>query len=66
MKPCCFSTIMNTLLKYMTISNSGKQMTLMNAVLPSIQKRMGKRILSLTREMSANGSAAKIGRHLRL
>ncbi|MCD8239228.1 MAG: hypothetical protein LUC92_07835 [Clostridiales bacterium] len=42
MKPCCFSTIMNTLLKYMTISNSGKQMTLMNTTFAEYKEKKGK------------------------
>ncbi|MCD7855142.1 MAG: hypothetical protein LUG66_05970 [Clostridiales bacterium] len=42
MKPCGFSTIMNTLLKYMTISNSGKQMTLMNAAFAEYTEKNGK------------------------
>ncbi|MCD7778321.1 MAG: tetratricopeptide repeat protein, partial [Clostridiales bacterium] len=37
-----FSTIMNTLLKYMTISNSGKQMTLMNAAFSEYIEKNGK------------------------
>ncbi|MCD8238019.1 MAG: hypothetical protein LUC92_01595 [Clostridiales bacterium] len=42
MKPRCFSTIMNTLLKYMTISNSGKQMTLMNVAFAEYKEKNGK------------------------